>query len=114
LARAQSFLAKLLLNFTIPMAFHLDRTEDALRPRGVIVDKVGFDVAMERQRADARRAWAGSGDTATETLWLRAPEERLGATEFLGYEAERSEGVVSALIQDGQESFAMKQGARCR
>ncbi|NDB70012.1 MAG: alanine--tRNA ligase, partial [Methylocystaceae bacterium] len=91
--------------------FPLDLTEDALRPRGVIVDKVGFDVAMERQRADARRAWAGSGETATETLWF-ALKERLGATEFLGYEAERSEGVVSALIQDGQESFAMKQGAR--
>ncbi|WP_036288786.1 alanine--tRNA ligase [Methylocystis sp. ATCC 49242] len=91
--------------------FPLDLTEDALRPRGVGVDKEAFNAAMERQRAEARKAWAGSGETATETLWF-ALKERLGTTEFLGYETEKSEGVVSAIVHDGAEAFVLKQGAR--
>ena len=91
--------------------FPLDLTQDALRPRGIGVDKEIFNAAMERQRAEARKAWAGSGETATEALWF-ALKERLGATEFLGYETERSEGVVTAIIHDGGEAFSLKEGAR--
>ncbi len=91
--------------------FPLDLTEDALRPRGIGVDKDGFNAAMERQRAEARKAWTGSGETATEALWF-ALKERLGATEFLGYETEKSEGVVTAILHDGAEAFSLKKGAR--
>jgi len=71
--------------------FPLDLTEDALRPRGIGVDKAVFDSAMERQRAEARKAWAGSGETATEAVWY-ALKERVGATEFLGYDSEGAKG----------------------
>ncbi len=91
--------------------FPLDLTEDALRPRGIGVEKEGFETAMARQRAEARKAWAGSGETATEAVWF-ALKERVGATEFLGYEAEKSEGVVTALLKDGVETFALKKGDR--
>lgn len=91
--------------------FPLDLTEDALRPRGIAVDKITFDIAMERQRAEARKAWVGSGETATETLWFTL-KERVGVTEFLGYEAEKSEGIVSALIHEGHETFHLKSGDR--
>ncbi len=91
--------------------FPLDLTEDALRPRGIGVDKEVFNAAMERQREEARKAWSGSGETATEALWF-ALKERLGATEFLGYETEKSEGVVTAILHDGAEAFSLKQGAR--
>jgi alanyl-tRNA synthetase len=91
--------------------FPLDLTEDALRPRGIGVDKAGFERAMEHQRAEARKAWAGSGETATEAVWF-ALKERLGATEFLGYEAERSEGVVTAILHDGVETFHLSAGQR--
>jgi alanyl-tRNA synthetase len=90
--------------------FPLDLTEDALRPRGIGVDKDGFEKAMERQRAEARKAWAGSGETATEAVWF-AIKERVGATEFLGYETEKSEGAVVALVHDGAESFRLEAGA---
>ena len=73
--------------------FPLDLTQDALRARGLGVDIDGFQSAMERQRAEARKAWAGSGEAATETVWF-ALRERVGATEFLGYETEIAEGVV--------------------
>ena len=91
--------------------FPLDLTEDALRPRGIGVEKEGFETAMARQRAEARKAWAGSGETATEAVWF-ALKERVGATEFLGYEAEKSEGVATALLKDGVETFALKKGDR--
>ncbi|NBT22963.1 MAG: alanine--tRNA ligase, partial [Methylocystaceae bacterium] len=91
--------------------FPLDLTEDALKPRGIAIDKIAFDLAMERQRAEARKAWVGSGETATETLWFTL-KERVGVTEFLGYEAEKSEGIVSALIHEGHEAFHLKAGDR--
>ncbi len=89
--------------------FPLDLTQDALRPRGIAVDKEAFNAAMARQRAEARKAWAGSGETATETLWF-ALKERLGATEFLGYDTEKSEGVVTALVHEGGRSLHAQQG----
>src|SRR5690606_20485585 len=67
--------------------FPLDLTEDALKLRGITVDREGFDQAMERQRAEARKAWAGSGEAATEAIWFDL-RERVGATEFLGYTTE--------------------------
>src|SRR5712671_3717662 len=68
--------------------FPLDLTQDALRPRGITVDTDAFNAAMERQRALARASWAGSGEAATETVWF-ALREKVGATEFLGYETEQ-------------------------
>ena len=81
--------------------FPLDLTEDALRARDLGVDHEGFNAAMDRQKAEARANWAGSGDAATETLWFELRDE-LGATDFLGYEAEQAEGVVTALVKDGE------------
>ncbi len=82
--------------------FPLDLTQDILRGQGGSVDTDGFDAAMERQRAAARKAWAGSGEAATESLWFEL-RERLGATEFLGYDAEEAEGQIVALVVDGKE-----------
>ena len=89
--------------------FPLDLTQDILRGEGRTVDQAGYDAAMERQRAAARQAWAGSGETATETLWFEL-RERLGATEFLGYDSEAAEGVVQAIVRDGQEVHEAGEG----
>jgi alanyl-tRNA synthetase len=89
--------------------FPLDLTQDALRNRGISVDIASFTDAMDRQRAKARAAWAGSGDTASETIWFPL-REKLGATEFLGYETETAEGVVAALVKDGKEVESLKAG----
>jgi alanyl-tRNA synthetase len=89
--------------------FPLDLTQDALRNRGISVDQAAFTDAMDRQRAKARAAWAGSGDTASENVWFPL-REKLGATEFLGYETETAEGVVAALVKDGKEIDSLKAG----
>ena len=89
--------------------FPLDLTQDALRNRGIGVDVASFTDAMDRQRAKARAAWAGSGDTAAEAVWFLL-REKLGATEFLGYDTEIAEGVVTALVRDGKEIDAAGAG----
>ena len=80
--------------------FPLDLTQDALRTRGINVDLSGFEDAMARQRAEARKSWAGSGEAATDQVWF-ALADAVGPTEFLGYETEAAEGVVTALVKDG-------------
>ncbi|MFC0282935.1 alanine--tRNA ligase [Camelimonas abortus] len=82
--------------------FPLDLTQDALRARGVGVDTEAFERAMQRQREQARANWAGSGEAATDRIWFGL-RERVGATEFLGYETEQAEGSVVALVRDGAE-----------
>jgi alanyl-tRNA synthetase len=89
--------------------FPLDLTQDALRPRGISVDTDAFSAAMERQRETARASWTGSGEAATETVWFGL-REKIGATEFLGYETESAEGVVAALVKDGKEVSALTKG----
>ncbi|AFR26477.1 alanyl-tRNA synthetase [Bartonella quintana RM-11] len=81
--------------------FPLDLTQDALRCRGISVDVDAFDKAMQRQKTEARANWSGSGEAVTETIWF-AILDRVGATEFLGYEIEKAEGIITALICDGK------------
>ncbi|MFZ5835676.1 MAG: alanine--tRNA ligase [Pseudomonadota bacterium] len=82
--------------------FPLDLTEDALRHRNISVDHTAFNSAMAHQKAEARAAWAGSGEAAAETVWFGV-RERAGGTEFLGYESEQGEGLVIAIVTDGRE-----------
>ncbi len=82
--------------------FPYDLTEDALRDRGIGVDRAGFDAAMARQKEAARAAWKGSGQAADSQVWFDIAE-REGATEFTGYTATSGEGRVVALVKDGAE-----------
>ena len=80
--------------------FPYDLTEDALRARGLGVDRAGFDAAMDEQKAAARAAWKGSGDKGSDELWFDLAEEH-GSTEFTGYSGHEGEGVVLAIVKDG-------------
>jgi alanyl-tRNA synthetase len=89
--------------------FPLDLTQDALRARNIGVDTDGFNAAMERQRAEARKAWAGSGDAATEKVWFEV-KDKVGATDFLGYATETAEGRITALVVNGASVQSAKEG----
>jgi len=89
--------------------FPLDLTQDALKSRGISVDQASFTDAMDRQRAKARESWKGSGDIASENIWFPL-REKLGATEFLGYDTEIAEGVVTALVKDGKDADSIAAG----
>ncbi len=82
--------------------FPLDLTQEALRARDIAVDEEGFAVAMAQQKAEARKAWAGSGEAATDAVWFSL-RDRVGPTEFLGYAAERAESSITALLSGGDE-----------
>ncbi|WP_304178282.1 alanine--tRNA ligase [Phenylobacterium aquaticum] len=82
--------------------FPLDLTQDAVRAKGLTVDLDAFDVAMKRQKDMAREAWSGSGQAAASGEWF-AIRERLGATEFIGYDTVEATGVLKALVADGAE-----------
>nr|HML29550.1 alanine--tRNA ligase [Hyphomicrobium sp.] len=89
--------------------FPLDLTEDALRPRGISVDTDAFDAAMKKQKDAAKAAWKGSGEAATEGLWFEI-KDKTGATEFLGYDTESAEGIVTAVVAGGKEASELKAG----
>jgi alanyl-tRNA synthetase len=80
--------------------FPYDLTEDALRERGLAVDREGFDTAMAEQKRAARAAWKGSGAKASDDIWFDIVEQS-GGTEFLGYASDTGEGEVVALVKDG-------------
>ena len=89
--------------------FPYDLTEDALRNRGIAVDREGFDAAMAEQKAAARAAWKGSGDAASDEIWFDIVE-REGSTEFTGYASTTGEAEVVALIKDGVEVQGASEG----
>ncbi|MBX9804461.1 MAG: alanine--tRNA ligase [Alphaproteobacteria bacterium] len=81
--------------------FPLDLTQDVLKSAHRSVDLEGFQTAMAAQKAAARAAWAGSGESKNEQIWYDLHEE-FGATEFLGYDALDAEGIVQVILKDGQ------------
>lgn len=89
--------------------FPLDLTQEALRNRKILVDIEGFEASMARQREEAKKSWAGSGESATDAVWFSL-RERIGSTEFLGYTTEVSEGQVSSLVRAGEEVDEGKAG----
>ena len=93
--------------------FPLDLTQDALRERGLAVDTDGFEAAMAEQKAKARAAWAGSGETADQTVWFDIADEN-GATDFLGYDTETAEGETVAIVVDGAVTDKVSQGGTCQ
>ncbi len=89
--------------------FPLDLTQDILRTKGLKVDTEGFDKSMAKQKADARAAWSGSGDKATNNIWF-AIKDKVGATEFLGYAQDKAAANIVAIIVDGKEVESVEAG----
>ena len=89
--------------------FPLDLTQDALRSRGINVDLTGFQNAMARQKAEARKSWAGSGEAADDGVWFGVAESA-GSTEFLGYETEGAEGAVVEIVKGGALADGLSAG----
>ncbi len=73
--------------------FPLDLTADVCRERGVEIDEAGFEVAMTRQREQAR---AAGKFKAVETL-----EYSGEPTTFVGYETLSQSAKITALYRDG-------------
>lgn len=100
LASGKKFPGEVAFKLYDTYGFPVDLTQDALRAKNIDVDMDAFETSMEKQRAQARASWSGSGDTATETLWFELLED-VGPTEFLGYASEEADAQILALVKDG-------------
>ena len=87
--------------------FPLDLTEDILRNKSLSVDTKKFQSLMKESRDLAKKNWKGSGDAAVEDVWFGI-RDKLGATEFLGYETNQAEGVILSLLQNNKEAKELK------
>ncbi|MFN7709437.1 MAG: alanine--tRNA ligase [Holosporales bacterium] len=90
--------------------FPLDLTQDILRSEGRSVDLDGFNAAMDKQKAEARASWAGSGEAASEAVWFQV-RDKVGASDFLGYSTTSAQAVLRAALVNGQEVGQVVAGA---
>ena len=83
--------------------FPIEVTQDICAERGVEVDMDGFSVCMTAQRERAR-ANAKDADAAWSTYdgTMQALLDRVGKTQFLGYEKDDCNATIKALVKDGQ------------
>ncbi len=88
--------------------FPLELTLEMAREAGLEVDEGAFDALMreqqERARAATKREVARSESALREVLTERGP------TKFLGYERLESDGILVALIRDGERVPAAAEG----
>ncbi|MFA7692877.1 MAG: alanine--tRNA ligase [Candidatus Hydrogenedentales bacterium] len=89
--------------------FPLDLATDVAEERGYEVDKDGFTAAMKEQRAKARNAWTGSGQQSVSPVY-RELHNKLGDTEFIGYDNDASEATIQAIISNDQQRDHLEEG----
>ena len=82
--------------------FPLDLTEDILKNKSLKIDTEKFQTLMKESKELAKKNWKGSGDSAVEDIWFSI-KDKLGATEFLGYETNQAEGLVLSLLKNNKE-----------
>ena len=88
--------------------FPLDLTEDILKNKSLKIDTEKFQALMKESKELAKKNWKGSGDAAVEDIWFSI-KDKLGATEFLGYETNQAEGLVLSLLKDNKEVEVLNQ-----
>ncbi|MDA9071135.1 alanine--tRNA ligase [Candidatus Pelagibacter sp.] len=82
--------------------FPLDLTEDILKNKSIKVDTYKFDLLMKESKELAKKNWKGSGDNSLDKIWFGI-RDRLGATDFLGYAADKAEAVITLILKENKE-----------
>lgn len=111
LQKGDSLKGETAFNLYDTYGFPVDLTQDILRARGIGVDMAGFDASMAKQKEEARKNWAGSGQAATETIWFELHDE-LGSSEFLGYATNEASANVTAIVANGAKTDKIDQGTK--
>ena len=88
--------------------FPLDLTEDILKNKSMKIDYEKFQSLMKESKNLAKKNWKGSGDSSVDEIWFEI-KDRLGATDFLGYETNKAEGVVLSLLKNNKEVKQLKE-----
>jgi len=87
--------------------FPLDLTEDVLKNKSLKIDHKKFQSLMKESKELAKKNWKGSGDSSVDQIWFEI-KDRLGSTDFLGYETNKAEGIILLLLKDGKEVKNLK------
>ncbi len=82
--------------------FPLDLTQDILKNKSLTIDNDKFQSLMKESKELAKKNWKGSGDSTVDDIWFSI-KDRLGPTEFLGYETDQAEGIILSLLKDNKE-----------
>ena len=82
--------------------FPLDLTQDILKNKSLTIDNDKFQSLMKESKELAKKNWKGSGDSAVDDIWFSI-KDRLGPSEFLGYETDQAEGIILSLLKDNKE-----------
>ena len=89
--------------------FPLDLTEDLIRDKNLKLDKDTFDLEMSKQKEEAKKSWLGSGDNKTDEIWFEVSNQ-CNATEFLGYQNNKSAAEISKIIFNNKISTKINNG----
>ncbi|MBN8648193.1 MAG: alanine--tRNA ligase, partial [Caulobacterales bacterium] len=111
LVKGDSLKGETAFNLYDTYGFPVDLTQDILRGRGISVDMAGFDASMARQKEEARKNWAGSGQAATETIWFEL-NDQLGSSEFLGYSTNEASANLNAIVANGAKTDKLGAGQK--
>ena len=82
--------------------FPLDLTQDILKNKSLTIDNDKFQSLMKESKELAKKNWKGSGDSAVDDIWFSI-KDKLGPSEFLGYETDQAEGIILSLLKDNKE-----------
>ena len=80
--------------------FPTDLTADIVESEGFTIDEAGFEICMERQRAQAREHWKGSGEEGISQIYKELHNSGVRG-QFVGYDEMSTYAPVLAIIRDG-------------
>ena len=89
--------------------FPLDLTEDILKNKSLTLDHKKFDDLMIKSKELAKKNWKGSGDSSVDEIWFGI-KDKVGPTEFLGYEYEHAEAVIQKIVKNNKEVEKLNDG----
>ena len=89
--------------------FPLDLTEDILKNKSLTLDHKKFDDLMIKSKELAKKNWKGSGDSSVDEIWFGI-KDKVGPTEFLGYEYEHAEAVIQKIVKNNKEVEKLSDG----
>ena len=89
--------------------FPLDLTEDILKNKSLSLDHEKFQSLMKESKELAKKNWKGSGDSSIDQIWFGI-KDKVGPTEFLGYEFESAEGVIQSILKNNEEIKNLDEG----
>ena len=87
--------------------FPLDLTQDILKNKSLTIDIDKFQNLMKESKELAKKNWKGSGDSAVDDIWFSI-KDKLGPSEFLGYETDQAEGIILSLLKENKEVNELK------